>query len=44
VVFLAKRTQPTPQLINELCFRNSPHSGRIARAHVNFKANRTLHG
>ena len=37
VVFFAKGTQPSPQVIRELCLRNSPHSGRIARPHVNFK-------
>jgi hypothetical protein len=40
VVFLAKRTQPPPQLISELCLRISAHSGRIARPHVYFKASR----
>jgi hypothetical protein len=39
VVFSAKRTQPPPQLISEVCLRSSPHSGRIAPPHVYFKAN-----
>ncbi len=37
MVLLAEGTQPPPQLIGELCLRNSPHSGRIARPHANFK-------
>ena len=37
-VLSAKRTEPSPQLISELCLRSFPHSGRIASLRVYFKA------
>jgi len=41
VVLLAKRTQPLLQIISVQCLSNSTHSRSIARAHWNFKNNRT---
>jgi len=39
-VLLAKRTEPSPQLISELRIRAFSHSDRIARPHVYFNVPR----
>jgi hypothetical protein len=39
-VLLAKRTEPSPQLISKLRIRAFPHSDRIARPHVYFNVRR----